>query len=121
MPFYDFNNKKKIQIWEGINGAFFHSEQLTFGHVVLDEGAIVGEHSHPHEQWTHVLEGEMEFMVNGETTILRPGMAAFMPSNVPHAARAITKCRVIDCFLPVREDFVKMEKQSVQLFSPITY
>jgi quercetin dioxygenase-like cupin family protein len=113
MPFYDFNTKKKIKIWEGINGAFFHSNQLTFGHVFLDEGAVVGEHSHPHEQWTHVLEGEMEFTCNGETKVLTPGMAAFMPSNAPHAAKAITKCKVIDCFLPVRENFVKLENDNL--------
>jgi hypothetical protein len=40
-------------------------------------------------------------------------MAALMPSNAPHSARAITLCKVIDCFLPVREDFADLEKQTV--------
>ncbi|TND09013.1 MAG: cupin [Bacteroidetes bacterium] len=111
MTFIDFKNKKTVQIWEGINASFFHSEQITFGHVTLDKGAIVGEHSHVHEQWTHVIEGEMEFTVAGETKILTPGMAAFMPSNAVHSARAITLCKVIDCFLPVREDFAALEQQ----------
>jgi hypothetical protein len=38
-------------------------------------------------------------------------MAAFMPSNIPHSARAITECKVIDCFLPIRQDFVALEKE----------
>ncbi|HLP12769.1 MAG TPA: cupin domain-containing protein [Flavobacteriales bacterium] len=111
MKFIDFTAKPKVQIWEGINAAFFHSSQITFGHVELDKGAIVGEHKHVHEQWTHVIEGEMEFTIDGETTVLKPGMAAFMASNVVHSARAITAVKVIDCFLPVREDFVELERK----------
>lgn len=113
MKFLDFNTKDKIQIWDGICGAFFHSEKLTFGHVVLEKGTHLPEHHHVHEQWTHIIEGEMEFTIGGETRVLTTGMAAFMQSDVPHSARAITECKVIDCFLPVREDFVELERKSL--------
>lgn len=113
MPFYDFNTKQTINIWTGINGAFYHSDQLTFGHVTLDKGAIVGDHAHPHEQWTHVLEGEIEFTIAGETNILTKGMAAFIPSNAIHSAKALTACKVLDCFLPTREDFIDKETNSL--------
>ena len=109
MPFLNFNTKNKIQIWENVNGAFFHSDKLTFGYITLNKGSIVPEHHHPHEQWTHMLQGELEFTIGGETQVLLPGMAAHMPSNVPHSVRAITECKVIDCFMPVREDFVALE------------
>ncbi len=109
MPFLDFNSKKRIQLWDGVNGAFFTSEQLMFGHITLSKGAIVKEHQHVHEQWTHVLEGQMEFTINGETKVLTKGMAAHMPPNVPHSAIAVTECKVIDCFMPIREDFVALE------------
>jgi quercetin dioxygenase-like cupin family protein len=72
MTFIDFKKKNKIQIWEGIQGAFFHSDQITFGHVTLEKGINLPEHHQIHEQWTHVIEGEMEFTVNGETKILTP-------------------------------------------------
>lgn len=112
MPYIDFSKRKKVKIWDGITAHLFHSDQVTFGHVTLEQGADVLEHSHLHEQWTHVIEGEMMFNIQGEKKLLSKGMAAFIPSNVIHSAKAITKCRVIDCFLPVREDFVEMEKQS---------
>ena len=67
------------------------------------------EHSHPHEQWSHLIEGQLEFNIGGEKKVISPGMAAFIPSHVPHSAKAMTKCKVIDCFLPAREDFVKKE------------
>lgn len=109
MPFLNFNTKKTIQIWDGVNGAFLNSEQLMFGYITVDKDNIVPEHKHHHEQWTHLLEGELEFTINGETQILLPGMAAQIPSNTPHAARAITACKIIDCFMPVREDFIALE------------
>lgn len=111
MPYIDFKTRKKVKIWDGINGHLYHSRQATFGHITLDKGSILPEHHHIHEQWTHVIEGELEFNINGEVKRITAGMAAFIPSDVPHSARAITECKVIDCFLPVREDFVELEKQ----------
>lgn len=98
-------------MFDGINGAMFHSDNITFAHVTSDKDAVVIEHKHIHEQWTHIIEGEMLFTIEGETKLLTRGKAAFMPSNAVHSAKAITECKVIDCFLPVREDFVEMEKQ----------
>lgn len=112
MAFIDFTSKKKVKIWEGISGTFHHSPQLTFGHLTLDKGIALPEHSHMHEQWTHIISGELEFTINGETTVLQPGMAVHIPSFAPHSAKAITACKVIDCFLPVREDFIELEKKS---------
>ena len=112
MPFINFNEIKKIKIWEGVLGSMFHSAQATFAHITLQKGPEVGLHHHIHEQWTHVIEGEMLFNINGEEKLLTSGMAAFMPSNIPHSAKAVTQCKVIDCFLPVREDFVELEKNT---------
>lgn len=112
MPFIDFNSNKKIQIWEGITASLYHSEQATFAHVVLKKDSVVGIHNHVHEQWTHVIDGELLFDINGEEKLLTAGMTAFMPSNIPHSAKALTECKVINCFLPIREDFVALEKAS---------
>jgi quercetin dioxygenase-like cupin family protein len=112
MPFINFKEQKKVKIWEGVTANLFHSAQATFAYVTLQKGAEVRLHHHIHEQWTHVIEGEMLFDLDGEQKLLTPGMAAFMPSNLPHSAKAITECKVIDCFLPVREDFVELEKNT---------
>jgi len=109
MPFIDYNSRKKVRIWEGINGALHHSNQITCGLIELGAGVELPEHHHVHEQWSHVIEGELEFRIGEETRVLRPGMCAFIPSSVPHAGRAITFCRVIDVFNPVREDFKALE------------
>ena len=112
MPYINFKEQKKVKIWEGITARLFHSAQATFAHVTLKKNAVVQLHHHVHEQWTHIIEGEMLFDMDGEQKLLTAGMAAFIPSNLPHSAKAITECRVIDCFLPVREDFVELEKNT---------
>src|SRR5687767_9178670 len=112
MSFVDFNSKKGLKIFEGITGTFAHSAKSTFGYVILEKGVRAPEHSHIHEQWTHVISGELDFTLGGETRKLTPGMSAFIPSNVPNSAHAITECKVMDCFSPVREDFVELEKNT---------
>jgi quercetin dioxygenase-like cupin family protein len=112
MPYIDFKTRKKVKIWDGITATLHHSKQATFAHVTLEKGIDLPVHNHIHEQWTHVIEGELLFDINGEKKLLTPGMAAFIPSNLPHSANAITECKVIDCFLPVRQDFVELEKNS---------
>ena len=112
MTFIDFNTRKRIQIWEGISGPVFHSDQATFGHFILEAGSVLPAHSHPHEQWTHLIEGELEFNIDGESKMMRAGMTAYIPSNVVHSAKVITKCKAIDCFIPVREDFKELENRT---------
>lgn len=111
MPFVDFSQGKVVQIWDGIYGTISHSENSTFCHFTIVSGSDLPEHSHVHEQWCHVLEGELEFVINGEKKLLTAGMAAFIPSGAPHSAKAFTECKVIDCFTPVREDFIALEKK----------
>ncbi len=105
MSFINYNTKNKVTIFPGVHSAMEHSAQITYGCVTLEEGVIVPEHSHPQEQWTYILEGEMEFTLNGEKQLLLPGMGAFIASNVLHGAVAVSACKVIDVFTPVREDY----------------
>ncbi len=46
-----------------------------------------------------------ELSVAGERSLLKPGMVAVVPSNVKHQGRALTACRLIDAFYPVREEY----------------
>lgn len=109
MPFINFNKIPHSKIWEGIHGALHHSDSLTFGHITVENGTLLPEHHHVHEQWTHVIDGELEFTIGDETLLLTSGLTAHIPSEVPHSARALTRVKLIDCFMPVREDFKTLE------------
>jgi quercetin dioxygenase-like cupin family protein len=112
MPYINFNTQTKVQIWDRISSRMAHSAQSTFAQVTLEPGAQAARHQHPHEQWTYILEGEMIFELDGEERILTSGMGVLIPSNTFHSAKTITGCKVIDLFMPVREDFVELEKKS---------
>ncbi len=65
-------------------------------------------HSHPHEQVSCVVSGEVFFLLNGEPTRLGPGDLYTVPPNIPHCVQPLTKhVRIIDSFTPIRKDFLK--------------
>lgn len=112
MTFIDFNSRKRLQIWKGIEGPVFHSKKISIGHFTIQKGTDLPEHSHLHEQWTNVIDGKLEFNIDGDIQIMESGMTAYIPPNIPHSAKALSKCKVIDCFTPPREDFIELEKNS---------
>lgn len=99
-----FNIEQK-EIIKGFKGRFFHTNSFTIAFWEIEEGAILPEHSHIHEQSTQVIEGKLELVVDGVSTILEPGMIASIPSNVIHCGKALTNCKVTDVFSPTREDY----------------
>ena len=96
---------KERELAKGIRGRYFHTSSNTIGYVDIDKGAILPAHSHIHEQTTQILEGQLEMTIGGVTQILEPGVITLIPSNVVHSARALTDCKVMDFFSPVREDY----------------
>ena len=98
-------NLVPFEITRGFTARMIHTDNMTIAFVDVDAGAELPEHAHPHEQVTNLLEGEFEFVLGGETMLLKPGLSVVIPSNVPHSGRALTACRILDVFQPVREDF----------------
>ncbi|UCC45167.1 MAG: cupin domain-containing protein [Candidatus Zixiibacteriota bacterium] len=89
----------------GVVGKFVHSDNMTLAYVDLDEGATMPEHSHPQEQIVNVIKGTLELTVEGTPHQLVRGTPFVLAGNIPHGARAVTACKVIDAFYPCREDF----------------
>jgi quercetin dioxygenase-like cupin family protein len=105
MPFINLSEIETREIIPGYLATFIHSENMTVAYWTVKAGAEMPVHSHEHEQVANLLEGEFELELNGVKQTLRPGIAALIPSNIPHGGRAITECRLIDVFHPVREDY----------------
>lgn len=84
---------------------FVSTQNITVAFNALKKGATVPLHEHIHETIDFVQEGELEMTIGKETVLMHAGMVARVPSNMPHAARAVTDCKVINVFYPVREDF----------------
>lgn len=96
---------KSKELVHGITGHYMHGAGQTIGYVKIEKGAVLPEHSHPHEQITLIMEGEFEMTIGGEKHLFTAGCVHVIPSNVPHSAVALTDCIAIDVFNPVREDY----------------
>ena len=92
-------------ISRGFTARMIHTETMTLAYVDVDAGADLPEHAHHHTQVLNLLEGRFELIVDGKLHILEAGDVYVIPSNAPHSGRALTQCRILDVFHPVREDF----------------
>jgi quercetin dioxygenase-like cupin family protein len=93
----------------GWRGKFVRSAGMTFVYWDVLAGTVLPEHSHPHEQVAHTFQGEFEIIVGGIAQVLRAGSVCVIPPNAVHSGRAITDCKILDVFCPVREDYIPFE------------
>ena len=105
MVFINLSDLEEKELVPGFHVRFVHSENMTFAHWNIDAGSTLPDHSHPHEQVVNMVKGELELKVGDESRIMKPGQTAVIPGDVPHSAKAITDCKVIDVFYPIREDY----------------
>ena len=73
MSFIDTSKLLVIERRPGWYGRYFDSANMTFGHYKFDAGATIHGHSHEQEEVWHVLEGELEITIGGETVVAGPG------------------------------------------------
>jgi quercetin dioxygenase-like cupin family protein len=99
-------NKIPKQLAPGLLGYYAHGQNMTLGYVEIKAGSDLPSHQHPHEQITYIIEGQLDMVIGGKSCSLTAGMYYVIPSNVPHGAIAVTDCKVIDVFNPVRADYV---------------
>lgn len=105
MPFLDQADLPSKEVFPGYVAKMVHTENLTMVYWTIAAGAAIPEHSHLHEQITHVLSGEFELTVEGDPKRLVPGIIAVIPSHAKHFGRAISECSMLDVFYPVRMDY----------------
>ena len=105
MSFNDVESREWKELISGVRARTFWGDKMMVCHIVLDEGAVVPLHSHIHEQGGTVIEGEIEFTIDGEREILKPGDSYIIKKNLEHGATAISACKLFEIFSPVREEY----------------
>ena len=105
--------------WEGgvtpvelVPGLVFRpvvAEGMMVSFVRYEPGTTAPNHAHAEEQITFVVEGEMEFDLDGDVRTIRAGTAVVVPPGVPHGARTLeSRCFEIDVFRPPRQALLEV-------------
>ena len=106
MFFYNPADREEKDLFTGIHARTFWGEKMMMVIVELDANAILPKHNHTHEQGGIVLEGELEFIIGGETRLLHPGDLYIIPGGVVHEVKiGRTPAKVLDIFSPVRGEY----------------
>jgi len=110
MPKIELSSIKPKELIAGYLARFIHTPNMSFSFVDVTAGKTLPEHAHTNEQVSIMLEGEFELTLNGEPIRFGPGEVIVIPSNVKHSGLAITDCKILDVFCPVREDYKAMSE-----------
>jgi quercetin dioxygenase-like cupin family protein len=74
--------------------------------ILLKKGARVPLHSHHNEQVSYVLEGALNFLINGREFTVSAGEVLCIPPHMPHEAVALEDTVSVDIFNPPRQDWI---------------
>ncbi len=91
---------------EGINLKAVSGDKTMMTFFEFKPNSVIPSHKHAHEQITYIVEGEMEFTLEGETKVLRAGDGVVIPSNQEHNAKILSRpTKAVDAWYPIREDY----------------
>jgi quercetin dioxygenase-like cupin family protein len=109
MPMIDLGEMPAQEPVPGWRGRFFSSERMTFVYYDIAAGGATPVHAHEQEEVWHVLDGELEVVVEGVRSVAHAGCVVVVPAESEHVARAVTDCRVIVVDAPRRDTFRDVE------------
>jgi quercetin dioxygenase-like cupin family protein len=109
MEHYNWDQMEKEVLSPTIARKIVTGEKAMVAQVFLAKGAVVPEHFHESEQITYILEGALQFEIEGKEIVVAKGEVLRIPSNVPHRAVALEDTLDLDIFSPIRHDWLKKD------------
>jgi quercetin dioxygenase-like cupin family protein len=109
MEHYIWDEMEKEVLSPTIARKIITGEKAMVSQVFLAKGAVVPEHHHESEQITYILEGALEFHLEGRQIVVYAGQVLRIPSNVPHKAVALEDTLDLDIFSPIRRDWLSKD------------
>jgi quercetin dioxygenase-like cupin family protein len=109
MKVYRLKEVQERELVPGGKVKFVHSDAMTLAFWTFKAGSHLPEHAHPHEQILTVMEGSVEFTIDGETESIEAPASIIIPPNAVHSGTCRTDCLLIDAFNPKREDFAALD------------
>jgi quercetin dioxygenase-like cupin family protein len=110
-----WNQVEREKLNELIDREMVVGDQIMLARVFLKKGAHVPQHHHHNEQVTYILEGALQFAIDGKEIIVRAGELLCIPPNMPHEAWALEDTLDLDVFTPPREDWLNKADDYLRL------
>jgi len=96
-----------VEMFPGVVRRTLNSgDRTTLIEVALVRGSVVPAHIHPHEQTGYVASGRVRFSIDGQERELTAGDGYLVPGGTSHEVTALDDSVCIDCFSPVREEYL---------------
>lgn len=98
-----------VELADGISiKTLTHGEKTLTAQFVLQKGSAIPLHQHLFEQTGYLIEGKMEFIIDGERYVAEPGDSWNIGGNIEHSAIALEDSVVLEVFAPLRDDYLPM-------------
>jgi quercetin dioxygenase-like cupin family protein len=99
-----FDDIEAEEPYPGVRRRTVQAEQATVADYAFEPGASFPLHSHPQEQVTLVLEGEVELTADGKRRAPWPGAWSVVSGGVAHGVRAgADGARIVAVAVPRRD------------------
>jgi quercetin dioxygenase-like cupin family protein len=95
-------------------------EGIMIARLLLRKGARVPKHSHSNEQITNVIQGSLQFVIEGKQLTLRSGEVLCIPPHMPHQVLALEDTVALDTFYPPRQDWLEGNDDYLRQATPAT-
>jgi quercetin dioxygenase-like cupin family protein len=113
--FVDVQAIDPVEMLPGLNFRPVLGEGTMLNFVTYAEHTEAPRHVHVEEQIVLVLEGEMDFEIDGDVRTMRPGDVAVVPPWVPHRAQTHdTTCVEVDVFNPPRATLLEHARRAAE-------
>jgi quercetin dioxygenase-like cupin family protein len=106
MELFTWDSMPKEELNEFIGRKIVSGEKAMVAQVFIAKGGVVPEHHHEAEQITYIMEGALQFHIEGKDVVVGKGQVLLIPSNVPHSAVALEDTLDLDIFSPIRYDWL---------------
>ena len=106
MELFTWDEMPKEHMNDLIGRKMIVGEKCMIGQILIAKGGVVPEHYHEAEQITYILEGALQFHIEGKDVLVRKGQVLLIPSNLPHSAVALEDTLDVDVFSPLRYDWI---------------
>ena len=84
-----------------------YNDDIMVVKVKFEKGAVGAVHHHIHSQVTYVESGKFEFTINGVKKIVSAGDCLYKEPDAVHGCVCLEPGMLIDCFSPMRADFLE--------------